>query len=164
MRNLSSFQNSFMLGLHPGNAEFPASNTCTVDVQNSQLVLAFDNSGGQTANWRLLPYRDYQNTGLTINLLCAMATATSGNVILQAQTMRLTSGTAVIGTDSFSTSVQSVATPVPATAGVEFQVQINLTSAQVSSGIATDFWRIKIGRAASTATGNLWLLDGEVRI
>lgn len=153
-----------MLGLHPGNAEFPTTNPCAVDVQNAQPVLLFDNSGNQTANWRLLPYRDYQNTGLTINLLCAMATAASGNVIMQAQTMLLTGGSAAIGTDSFSAAVQSVVTPVPATVGIQFQVQINLTAAQINSGIRADFWRIKIGRAASTATGNLWLLDGEVRI
>lgn len=150
----------------PNAAEFPTSNQPQLTQVNQRPVLAFDASTDEACQWT-----DIAPTGLTGTLTatcyCIMASATSGNVIMQGSVEAVTAADAtdLDAGDSFDTANASSATAVGSTAGYLFTVAITLTN---KDSIAVgDYYRLKINRdadnASDTATGDLYLLAVELQ-
>ena len=104
---------------------------------------------------------------LTLVVTYRMASATTGNVILNAAVEAISDGDAT-DTDaasSFDTVNASATTAVPGTAGYIDQISITLTNAD--SAAVADMLRISLSRDADngsdTATGDLEVLAVEFR-
>lgn len=152
--------------LTPESAHYPTSNFPALGASNARPVLAYDAATDETAYWTLVAPQGMTGT-LTLVVTYAMASATSGNVILAAQVEAISDGDATDtdSTTSFDTANTSSATAVPGTAGYIDQISITLTNND--SVAAADYVRIAITRdadnASDTATGDLYLLVAELR-
>lgn len=150
----------------PDNCHFPSSNFPQLTQINQRPVLAFDASTDETAYWTDIAPQGLTGT-LTLLVWYAMASATSGNVILQASIEAVTDGDSLDldSATSFDTVNSSSATAVPGTAGFPDVISITLTNAD--SIAAADYYRISVNRdadnASDTATGDLYLLGFELR-
>src|SRR5437667_9789413 len=96
----------------------PASNYALLGLRNNHPTLEFD----ATTNWDaifggVLP-RNYAGGGITLTLVWAAASATTGNVGWKAAFERLQNGVDTIGSDSFAAFQASSFDAVPGTSGV----------------------------------------------
>ena len=152
--------------LLPEAAHYPASNFPQLTQINQRPVLAFDAATDETAYWTLIAPQGLSGAQ-TLVITYAMASATSGNVVLAAAVEAVSDGDAadLDATTSFDTVNTSSATAVPGTAGQIDQISITLTNAD--SMAAADYVRIAISRdadnASDTAAGDLYLLAAEWR-
>lgn len=152
--------------LTPYSAEFPASSFPQLLLSNRRPALAYDASASEAAYWTLAAPQGLTGT-LTLVLSVAMASATTGNVIMRGAVEAITDGDAINSSaaTSFDTANSSAATAVPGTAGYIKQISITLTNAD--SIAAADYVRVSIDRdaanAGDTATGDLFLLIAELR-
>lgn len=152
--------------LSPFAAEFPATNFPQLLPVNGRPALAFDASASESAYWTFPAPAGITGT-LTLVLSFTMASATSGNVIMQASVEAITDGdtTNLASSTSFDTANSTAATAVPGTAGYLKQVTVTLTNAD--SIVAGDYVRIAVTRDAAnvgdTATGDLYLFTAEFR-
>lgn len=149
----------------PLAAEFPASNFPQLLLSNRRPVLAFDASTDETCYWTAVAPQGLSGT-LTLIILYAMASATSGSVYFQAALEAITPGDSVDtdATTSFDTA-NSGNDAVPGTAGYVDSVSITLTNAD--SIAAGDLFRLALNRDADhgsdTATGDCYVLAVELR-
>lgn len=152
--------------LTPESAHYPASNYAPFSLSNQRPILMYDAATDETAYWTLVGVQGI-TTPLTLVITYAMASATSGNVIMYAQVEAISDGDAIDtdSTTSFDSANTSSATAVPGTAGYIDQISITLTNND--SIAAADYVRISISRdadnAGDTATGDLYLLVAELR-
>ncbi len=150
----------------PYSAEFPASNFPELTLVNRRPVLAFDASTDETCYWTFIAPVGLTGA-ITVHAFCIMASATTGNVILQGALEAVTpaDATDLDSTTSFATINSSSATAVEPTAGYLFEVSITMTN--TDSIAAGDYVRLSINRDADaggdTATGDLYLLAAEFR-
>ena len=152
--------------LMPLAAEFPASSFPELRLINRRPCLAFDASSNETVYWTLVAPEDL-TTPLILVMTYIMASATSGNIIMQVAVEAVSDGDATdldAGT-SFDTTNSTSATAVPGTAGYIDQLALTLTNGDsVAPG---DYLRISVNRNAAsgsdTATGDLYLLAAELR-
>mgnify|MGYP000179829658 CR=1 FL=1 len=94
----------------------PASNYALLGSRNSHPTLEFDAATAWDAIFGALLPRNYSGNGITLTLVWAAASATSGNCKWQAAFERLQDGTDSIGSDSFA-AAQSVTDAAPGTSG-----------------------------------------------
>lgn len=150
----------------PHSAEFPSSNFPQITQINQRPVLAFDAATDETAYWTDVAPQGLTGT-ITVLIYYAMASATSGNIIWQAQLEAVTDGDAtdLDSTTSFGTANSSATTAVPGTAGYIDVVSITMTNAD--SLAAGDYYRLSVNRdannASDTASGDCYLLAVELR-
>ncbi len=150
----------------PHSAEFPSSNFPQITQINQRPVLAFDAATDETAYWTDVAPQGLTGT-ITLLIYYVMASATSGNVIFQAQLEAVTDGDAtdLDATTSFDTANSSATTAVPGTAGYIDVVSITMTNAD--SLAAGDYYRISVNRdannASDTASGDAYVLAIELR-
>lgn len=153
--------------LTPFSAEFPTTNFPALSQPSqNRPVLGFDASTDETCYWTLVAPQGMTGA-LTLVVTYRMASATTGNVILNAAVEAITDGDAT-DTDtasSFDTVNASATTAVPGTAGYIDQISITLTNAD--SAAVADMIRISLSRDADngsdTATGDLEVLAVEFR-
>jgi hypothetical protein len=150
----------------PNSAEFPTTNAPQLIASNVRPALAFDAATDENCYWSAVAPQGLTGA-ITVVVTYAMASATSGNVILQAAIEAITDGDAT-DTDaatSFDTANSSSATAVPGTAGYIDQISITMTNAD--SLAAADYFRLSLNRDADsgsdTATGDLYVLATELR-
>lgn len=150
----------------PLSAAFPSTNMAPLTLVNGRPVLAYDAGTDESANWTIVA-----NSGLTTPLTAVinfmMASATTGNVIIDVSLEAVTAGDTLDldSATSFDAVNASAATAVPGTAGFLGQISITLTNAD---GIAPgDYVRYRVTRdadnAGDTAAGDLYLLAVEIR-
>lgn len=137
--------------LLPFGAEFPASNFPQLLLNNRRPALAFDATTDETAYWTLVAPQGLTGT-MTLVITYCMASATTGNVVFQAQVEAITDGDALDtdATTSFDSVNNSGQSAVPATAGHIKQVSITLTNQD--SAAAADYLRISLNRDADSTT------------
>lgn len=141
-------------------AKLPSTNAMRIDGGETNWRLLADNSGLQNCVLfqGVLP-SDY-GTGLTLTIFYSMTSATSGNVTIGASVMAVTSGDAAdINTESFDT-VNSETNAVPGTAGYGKSFSITLTNAD--SLAAEDYFKIKILRSDTSATGDMEIVGATL--
>lgn len=142
-----------------------ATNYATIDTRNNHLVLDFDDSTNEDAVFQSVLPRHYAGGGLTITLMWAATSATTGNVVWNAAIERLADETDDIDADSFA-AAQAATAAAPATSGMLQYTTIAFTSgAQMDSLTAGEAFRLKVTRdannASDTMTGDaeLWAVE-----
>ena len=156
--------------LTPGGAEtktttFPAPGR-TSDASGARPYLAFDAGTDEAAYFTIFCPQGFTSPFTVIHTY-AMASATSGNVIMDTTIEAITDGDAT-DTDageSLDTANTSGATAVPGTAG--YIDQLSIACSNGDSVAAGDYVRIRVRRVGSngsdTATGDMNWLGAEVR-
>lgn len=152
--------------LTPEAAHFPSSNFPQLTTSNRRPVLAFDASTAETCYWTFIAPQGLTST-LTLLIMYAMASATSGGVAFDAAIEAITPGDTVDtdSTTSFDTTNTGTDAAVPGTAGYVDSVSVTLTNAD--SIAAGDLVRVSLTRATAnatdTATGDLYVFAVEFR-
>lgn len=154
----------------PADNEPPASAYAQADEANGAAspdpVLAFDDTTAEYAVFTGLMPRNYAGGGITLSLLAAMASATSGTLGWTVELERRQAGTTSIGSDSWATAQTITAVTVPGTAGVLQTFSLAISSGANMASIAAGEWfrlRLKRDVANDTATGDAWLKGLEIR-
>ncbi|MGE0724206.1 MAG: hypothetical protein AB7O45_07515 [Alphaproteobacteria bacterium] len=147
------------LGAALADVTAPAGAEVINDTGVTRLRWLFDGTADEFIHWQFRMPGDYASAPV-LKLLFAMASATTGNIVAQAQVMAVTPGdAAAVDTGSLDSANASSATAVPATAGHMKEVSITLTNAD--SLAAGDLVDLKVGRdpdnASDTASGDLEL-------
>jgi hypothetical protein len=145
----------------------PAANFATLDHRNRHCVLDFDAAADESAIFEGVLPRHYAGGGITVRLLWAGTSATSGNVVWNSAIERIDDEGLDIDADSFATA-NAVTAGAPATSGMVQYTDIAHTSgAQMDSLAAGEAFRLKITRDADngsdTMTGDAELLGVEIR-
>jgi len=151
--------------LKPAEYEPPSSNYATLDTRNDRAVLDFDDDTDETAYWPdVLPER-YGGTGVTVEIVFAMTSATTGNVVWAAAFEDCTA--LDLDGDSFATA-QTDTQAVSGTCGQVAIASIAFTDgAEMDSLDAGDYGRLSVMRDADnesdTATGDAEVLIVHVK-
>lgn len=151
----------------PQANEPPASNYATLDLRNNHPVLDFDAGTDESAVFSAVLPRAYGGSGLTVTLVWAASSATSGNVVWNVAIERVNDESQDMDADSFATA-QAVTAGAPGTSGQPQYSDVAFTSgAQMDSAAAGDLIRLKVTRDADngsdTMTGDAELRAVEVR-
>lgn len=162
---MAAGQTLFVWGPQSGSP--PTSNFAQLDVQNDRMVLVFDPSTSWSSLFEGMIPRNYSGNGLTITIVWAAATATSGDVVWDICIERQQDGVDVVTSDSFTT-VQTVTVTTPGVAATYKYSTVAFTSgAQMDSLAAGEAFCIKVTRNAAsgsdTMAGNAWLRKLELR-
>lgn len=145
----------------------PTANFAQLDAQNDRFVLVFDPSTNWSALFEAVLARNYSGNGLTLTIIWAAATATSGDVVWDVCIERQQDGTDVVTSDSFA-AVQSVTATAPGVAATYKYSTVAFTSgAQMDSLAAGEAFCLKVTRNAvsgsDTMAGNAWIRKLELR-
>lgn len=152
----------------PGDQEPLSTGFATPDVRNNHLVLDFDDTTDENAYFKDI-LRNYAGGGLTLNILCAMSTATSGNVVIQAAIERIQLETDDIDSDSFAALNGTGAVAVPGTSGYLKKFTITFTDGADMDSLANgEPYRLQIRRdaddtsATDSASGDMEFWGAEL--
>lgn len=129
------------------------------------LQLAFDASTEEQACWSLRMPADYASAPI-LKVQYKMASATSGNVIIEGRLAAVTDGDSQdVDAKAFGTANTSSATAVPGTAGHLDEISLTLTNAD--SVAAGDFVVVYLNRDAAngsdTATGDMEIIAASLQ-
>jgi len=149
----------------PKSAEFPSSDFPQFDLVNRRPVLAFDASTDETCYWTGIAPQGLSGA-ITVVVTYIMASATSGDVVLDARLEAITDADAtdLDSATSFDSANLSATTAVPGTAG--YMEQISITMTNDDSLAAGDYFRLSLMRDVDPnddATGDLLVLGVELR-
>lgn len=121
--------------------------------RNNHKTLDFDGSADEEATFSGVLPLTYASGGLTCELWCACASATSGTMRFQASIERIDLSSLDIDADSFA-SAQSAGASAPGTSGQVVKVSIAFTDgAQMDSLAAGEAFRLRIRRDADGTSG-----------
>lgn len=146
----------------PQNNEPPSTAYATLDLRNVHPVLDFDAATDEEAVFTDILPASYGGGGLTVVILWAATSATSGNCIWDAQFDRLADGGQDIDSAGFA-AVQSVTAATSGTSGILTYSSITFTSgAAMDSLAAGELFRLKVRRDANNASDTM-TGDAELR-
>ena len=146
--------------------EPPGADFAAFDVRNDHLVLDFDDSSDESAVFSGVLPRQYKGSGLTVNVIWAATTATSGDVVWAAAFERLQEDADDL--DSASFAAAQTATAIAASdAGKVKRSGIEFTHAQIDGLLIGERFRVKVTRdadhASDTMTGDAELIAVGIR-
>lgn len=150
----------------PCDNEPPASNYATLDTRNSRPVLDFDTTTQEGAVFSGVLPNDYAGGGVTIDIFCALTSATTGTVGWDVAFERTQASTDDIDSDSFATTQTVTAVTVPGTSGHVLKMSVNVSDgANMDSLAAGELFRLRVRRdvANDTAAGDAELLAVTIR-
>lgn len=147
-------------------AQFPASAYATPDVRNNHACLDFDATADEACYFEGILPTHYAGGGLTVILVWAATSATTGVVRWDVAIERHDTGTD-LDADSFASDA-SVDGTVPGTSGAPVYTSLTFTSgAAMDSLAAGEHFRLRVNRDANhandTATGDAELLAVHVK-
>lgn len=142
----------------------PSSNYATIDLRGDVLVLDFDASTNEKAQFFAVVPSHYKGGNLEVVMTWTSSTATSGNIKLQADLTRIAAGDNLDSLPSVDVT-ETLTAACPATSGL--LVQSEFDPIAVSDLAAGDLLRLQITRLASdggdTMTGDWELVAVAVR-
>lgn len=143
--------------------EPPTSNYATLDTRGTDptAVLDFDTTTQEAAFFKILMPAHYSGGGITVGLVWAATSATSGTIGWDVAINRWQNGVDTIASSSFATAATVTAATVPGTAGIVTYSTVNISNgANMDSLAATEAGRIRVRRDVSndTAAGDAELL------
>ena len=137
----------------PYDNEPPSANFATLDTRNSHPVLDFDAATDETAIFTGVLPRHYSAGGITITLIVAATTATTGIMRFDVSFERMDTSTD-LDADSFA-AVQSVNISAPATSGAPAYSTIAFTNAQIDGLLVGEAFRLKVARDADNVADDM---------
>lgn len=126
--------------------------------------LLFDAATREMCMWSFRMPVDYSSAP-TLKVQFAMASATSGNVVIEARVAAITPGDATdFDAKAFDAANTSAATAVAGTAGHVKEISLSLTSVDgmVAEDLVTIFFARAADNASDTATGDMEFLEGAL--
>lgn len=157
-----------LLFFHPYNNEPPyTGGRATFDVHNGHPVLDFDDDNDEAAIFSAIWPRNYAGGGVTVTLVWAAFSATSGDVVWTAAFERIGDGQQDLSLDGFAT-VQSATDAAPVSADLTTVSTIAFSDgAEMDSIVNGELFRLRIARdadnAADSMSGDAELLGVEIR-
>lgn len=145
----------------PRDNEPPSSNYATLDTRNGHPVLDFDTTTQEAAIFTGILPADYAGGGITVGVICALTSATSGTVGWDVAIERIDASSLDIDSDSFASAQTITAVTVPGTSGQVLYMSVNISNgANMDSLAAGEMFRLRVRRdvANDTATGDAELL------
>ena len=144
--------------------EPPAANFATLDTRNSEPILNFDTTTGETAVFRGVMPRHYAGGGVTVYVHWSAATATTGTIGWLIALERVSDSQQDIDADGFASNQTLTAVTVPGTSGHVDICNVAITNgANMDSVAVGEGFRLRITRdvANDTATGDaeLWAIE-----
>lgn len=140
--------------LLPQDNEPPSSNYATLDTRNSILVLDFDASTQEGANFRGVLPSHYAAGGLTLDLFWMATSATSGDVKWDAAYEEQDAGNNDLDSDAFGTAGTQTTT-TNGTSGKVTKSTITISHANMGSPAAGDPFRLRVRRVAADAADTM---------
>lgn len=146
---------NFLAVFTPLSNEPPAASFATLDTRNSVPVLDFDADADESAVFGGVLPNNYAGGGLTVTLVWMATTATTGDVVWNADIERHQDDAFDIDADGFAGANAATATTASAT-GEQQYTDITFTDgADMDSLAAGESFRIKITRDANNASDNM---------
>ncbi|TXH13944.1 MAG: hypothetical protein E6R03_10400 [Hyphomicrobiaceae bacterium] len=141
----------------------PTSNYATLDTRNSQPCLDFDASTDESALFSAVLPRHYSGGGLTVTLIWAATSATSGTCRWDVSIERQADEAQDLDSDGFA-SAQSSGGTAPGTSGMLQYTSIAFTDgAQIDSLAVGERFRLKVTRDAD-GTGGTDDMTGDAEL
>lgn len=138
----------------PQNNEPPSSNFATLDTRNSHPTLDYDDGTDQSAVFSSA-LRGYGGGGLTITLVWAATTSTSGNVVWNVAIERIEDNVTDIDSDSFA-AANAVTAGTASVSGRTSHDDITFTDgADMDSLAEGEAFRIKVTRDANNGSDTM---------
>lgn len=160
-------QNDTLAVFFPQNNEPPSSSYMVPSFVGDIIALAADDTNDEESIFRsVLPYA-YTGGGVNVDIVYAMASATSGKVRFDGKFARASSGTNNASL-SWSTAVSVNIASVPSSAGNHGYASIGFTDgAQISSIQLGDLYYFSLTRKSSdttndTATGDAYIFGAAI--
>lgn len=151
----------------PLHHEPPTSNYAQLGSRNNRPTLEFDPSTAWAAVFSGILPRNYTGGGVTITLIWAAVSATSGNVRWKTSFERIQDGVDNLDSDSFATAVTGSSDATNGTNGVVKYSTISHTDgSQLDNLAAGERFRVKVERdptVSSNMTGNAQLIGVELK-
>lgn len=139
----------------PTDSEPPASNFASFDTRNNHPVLDFDAATNESTHFSGVLPDGYAGGGITVTVIWAATSATSGDVVWEAAIERIDSLSLDIDADSFATA-QTVTITAAGTSGQVKYSDITFTNgAQMDSLAAGEAFRVKITRNAASGSDTM---------
>lgn len=146
---------NFMAVFTPLNNEPPASNFATLDTRNSVPVLDFDAGTDESAVFGGVLPNNYAGGGLTVTLVWMATSATTGDVVWNADIERHQDDAFDIDSDGFAGANSATGTTASAS-GEQQYTDITFTDgADMDSLGAGESFRLKITRDADNGSDNM---------
>lgn len=140
-----------LIGFSPLGAELPSANYPQFDVRNNHVVLDFDAAADETCYFSGVLPRHYAGGGITVALVWAATSATSGTCRWEAAIERVIGQD--IDSDSFA-AAKSAGGTANATSGVPTATTIAFTDGAEMDALAIgEAFRLLIRRDADGTTG-----------
>jgi len=141
----------------PSMAELPSSNYATFDVRNGVLVLDFDDTTDESADFAGFMPRHYDGGGITVTVGWMATTATTGTISLDVGFKSVTDDADDLDTKAFAAVNNANPTTASATGEVDYATITFTDGADMDSIAAGEYFRMIITRDANgtTSTDNL---------
>lgn len=155
-----------LLAFEAPAAQLPAANYATFDTRNNHVCLDFDAAADEACYFEGVLPRHYAGGGLTVTLIWAASSATSGVTRWDVAIERHDTGTD-LDADSFAADA-SVDATASGTSGALVYTSLTFTSgAAMDSLAAGEHFRLRVNRDANhandTMTGDAELFGVEIR-
>jgi len=146
----------------------PLATFATLDIRGStHMVLDFDDTTAESAQFAGILPRNYAGGGITLTLIWLATTATTGSVKWNAQFERHQDDTDDLDTDSFATAQTATGAAATTAGACQYTPIVFTNGAQIDSLAAGESFRLKITRdavdGADTLVGDAELLSVELR-
>ncbi len=146
----------------PLHSEPPASNYATLDVRGAHAVLDFDASTDETAYFGGVLPGHYAGNGITVTLIWAASSATSGDCVWDVAFERHVDDVTDIDATSFAAVQSATATAASASGETSYDDIAFTDGAQIDSLAIHESFRLSVTRDANngsdTMTGDAELL------
>lgn len=150
-----------LVTLYPQNNEPPASNYATLDLRNNHPVLDFDADTDESAVFTAVMPSHYAGGGVTITLVWAATSGTSGDVVWTTAFERLDNGTDM-DADSFASANTATATTGGTSGAPTYTAIAHTNGGQMDSVAVGEAFRLQVVRDANAA-GDTMTGDAELR-
>jgi len=140
---------STLVSSHANDAMFPSASPCGASSRNAHAILSFDDGvdvASENCVFEGVMPDDYAGGTITVTVVYALQTATTGTVEWNGQWERIDDAGLDIDADSFAAIQTTGAITVPGTSGVTDYATMTFTQAQADGLAAGEAFRFKLIR------------------
>jgi len=141
----------------PQDAELPASAYATFDTRNDIVVLDFDDTTDESADFAGFMPRHYGGGGITVTVGWMATTATTGTISLDVSFKSVSDDADDLDTKAYAAANNANPTTASATGEVDYATITFTDGADMDSVAAGEYFRMRVTRDAdgTTSTDNL---------